>query len=66
MITLAALITPMVIATAPIAITIDEQQLKYSHEEQVVVSLNDTPIYNTFNGSQTFDWQGKPNDSDND
>lgn len=66
MITIAALITPMVIATAPMAITVDEQQMKYSHEEQVIVSLNDTPIYYTSSGTQTFDGSGKPYDSDSD
>jgi len=66
MITLAALITPMLIASEPMAITIDEIQTKYSHDQQTVVSLNDTPIYMTFSGTQTFDFNGKPSDSDND
>ena len=67
MITLAALITPMLIASEPMAITIDEIQTKYSHDQQTVVSLNDTPIsIGTVNGTQTYDWQGHPNDSDHD
>ena len=66
MITLAALITPMLIASEPMAITIDEIQTKYSHDQQTVVSLNDTPIHMTSSGTQTFDFTGKPRDSDND
>ena len=66
MLTIAALITPLALAAAPAAITIDEQT-KYSHEQQVIVSLNDEPIYNsTMNGTQTFYANGKPYDSDND
>ena len=66
MITLAALITPMLIASEPMAITIDEIQTKYSHDQQTVVSLNDTPVYMTMNGTQTFDFTGKPRDADSD
>lgn len=66
MLTLAALITPLALAAAPAAITIDEQT-KYSHQEQVVVSMNDEPIYQTtFNGTQTFSSNGTPKDSDHD
>ncbi len=65
MLTIAALITPLTLATAPMAITIEEQA-KYSHEEQVIVSLNDEPIYYTYNATQTFDSSGKPYDSDHD
>lgn len=70
MITLAALITPMLIASEPMAITIDEIQTKYSHDQQTVVSLNDTPISygldGTQSGTRTYDSQGNPHDSDND
>jgi hypothetical protein len=65
MLTIAALITPLALAAAPAAITIDEQT-KYSHQEQVVVSMNNEPIYSTSSGTQTFDPQGKPRDSDSD
>jgi hypothetical protein len=66
MLTIAALITPLTLAVAPMAITV-EDQAKYSHQEQVVVSLNDEPIYNsTNNGTQTFYGDGKPYDSDSD
>ena len=66
MITLAALITPMLIASEPMAITIDDIQTKYSHDQQTVVSLNDIPVYMTMNGTQTFDFTGKPRDADSD
>ena len=65
MLTIAALITPLALAVAPMAIT-NEEQAKYSHEQQVVVSLNDKPIYFTAGSTQTFDGMGKPFDSDND
>jgi hypothetical protein len=67
MITLAALITPMLIASEPMAITIDEIQTKYSHDQQTVVSLNDNTIsYGTVNGTQTYGSNGRPADSDAD
>jgi murein DD-endopeptidase MepM/ murein hydrolase activator NlpD len=66
MITLAALITPMLIASEPMAITIDEIQTKYSHAQQTIVSLNGTPIYATYSGTQTFTGNGVPHDADND
>jgi hypothetical protein len=65
MLTIAALITPLALATAPMAITIDDKA-KYSHEEQVIVSMNNEPIYQTMNGTQTFDSSGKPYDQDSD
>lgn len=65
MLTIAALITPLALAAAPAAITIDEQT-KYSHEQQVIVSLNDEPLSYSSSGTQTFDSQGRPKDSDND
>ena len=65
MLTLAALITPLALAVAPMAIT-NEEPAKYSHEQQVIVSLNDKPIYYSSGGTQTFDAYGKPSDADND
>ena len=65
MLTIVALITPLALAVAPMAIT-NEEQAKYSHEQQVIVSLNDEPIYWTYNGTQTFDGGGRPSDADND
>ena len=60
------LITPLMLATAPIAITATEP-LKYSHETQQVQSFQVAqyrPM--TIGGTRTFDFNGKPNDSDND
>lgn len=64
---IAELITPLMLATAPMTITATEP-LKYSHEKQQVQA----PSYQvaqrmpTFNSTQTYDWNGRPNDSDND
>ena len=59
------LLTPLVIATAPVRIDVPE--LSYSHEQQMSVSLaSETTSYGTWNGTQTFDFQGRPHDADND
>ena len=66
MLTIASLITPLVLATAPISITV-EDHVNYSHEKQLIVSMNESqPIYSTIGGTQTFDASGKPHDSDSD
>ena len=60
------LLTPLILATAPTAIAVDEPE-KYSHETQSIVSFNDKgPIFATFNGTQTFDMYGKQRDADSD
>jgi hypothetical protein len=60
------LITPLLIATAPTAI-ISDQHVVYSHQTQTVVSQDGTsPVSYTSSATRTFDWQGKPNDADND
>ena len=60
------LLTPLVLATAPTAITVDDQ-IKYSHETQSVVAFNDKgPIYLTLNGTRTYGGNGQPMDSDAD
>jgi hypothetical protein len=60
------LITPLMIATAPLAITIDDS-VKYSHESQSIVAFNDKgPISFTFNSTRTFGSNGQPTDSDSD
>jgi hypothetical protein len=62
------LITPLMLATSPMTIQ-QIEPLKYSHEIQ---SVEATPItilaqrQMTFNGTQTFGYDGRPNDSDND
>ena len=70
---IAELITPLLIATAPQPIQATEQ-ISYCHDKQqamVVVGKGEKielaqyrPM--TFNGTQTYDWNGRPNDSDND
>lgn len=64
---IAELITPLMLATAPMAITATEP-LKYSHETQQVQSQSYQVAQRmiTFNGTQTFDFNGRPSDSDND
>jgi hypothetical protein len=62
------LITPLMLATAPMTITASEL-LNYSHKTQQLEAqgyelAQYRPI--TMNATQTFDWNGRPNDSDND
>jgi hypothetical protein len=60
------LLTPLVLATAPTAITVDDQ-VKYSHETQSVVAFNGNgPIYLTLSGTRTYSPNGQPMDSDSD
>ena len=56
------LITPLIIASAPMAITVQEGQ--YSHITQS--SPIDTSTQWTSGGTRTYDMGGRPNDSDND
>ena len=63
---LVELITPLILATAPTAIVASEP-VQYNHGTQMVAmnSSKDVLSY-TFNGTRTYDFQGKPNDSDSD
>lgn len=67
---LVELLTPFVIATAPVQVELPCQAVQYSHEAQQTVSEGEGPISQystrTRNGTRTFDWQGKPNDNDDD
>jgi hypothetical protein len=67
------LITPLILATAPTAITVPE--VKYDHLLQVskqvevktgrpIEVAQNRPV--TWNGTRTFDMNGRPYDSDND
>lgn len=62
------LITPLMLAVSPMTIQ-QVEPLKYSHEIQ---SLETTPLTvlsqrsPTYNGTQTFDFTGRPFDSDMD
>jgi hypothetical protein len=60
------LITPLMLATSPMAIT-ELEPFKYSHEKQAV----DAPTVvaqrmTTFGGTRTYDYRGQPWDNDND
>ena len=60
------LITPLMLATAPMSITV-EDKISYSHEQQTIIALNgSSPVSYTGSGTQTFGINGKPYDSDND
>lgn len=68
MLTNSKLVTPLVLATAPMAI-FNEEQATYSHDQQIIISLNsESFIYSTtFHGTQTYHPStGAPRDSDND
>jgi len=63
------LITPFVLMIAPTSIT--NIDVEYDHEKQMNVSgdgteMSTTMATNTWNGTQTFDFQGNPYDADND
>ena len=61
------LITPLVLATAPMTITIAEP-LKYSHEKQQALAegYQVAQRFPTMNATRTYDYRGQPSDSDND
>jgi len=62
------LITPLMLATAPMTITAVEP-LKYNHEQQAVEAPAFTVAQyrqTTFGGTRTFDATGRPFDNDND
>lgn len=56
------LLTPLMIATAPMRI--DVEMPKYDHQMQKNAVVAYQQI--TFNGTQTFDYNGRPWDADND
>jgi hypothetical protein len=58
------LITPLVLATAPMSITVPETQ--YSHKTQAAEIGVLHQRQPTYNGTQTFGINGRPYDSDND
>jgi hypothetical protein len=57
------LITPLMLATAPVTVVVPES--KYDHSAQVSVQKN-LKLAVTFNGTQTYMANGKPFDADND
>lgn len=58
------LITPLMLATAPMAINVPES--KYDHGSQVSIYKDGVKLALTLNGTQTYNFQGKPNDADSD
>lgn len=66
---IAELITPLMLATAPMVITATEP-LKYSHETQQIEAPASTILAQyrpmTIGGTQTYDVSGRPWDNDND
>jgi hypothetical protein len=65
---IAELITPLVLATAPMTIQAVEP-FKYDHTTQTAVASEGVVVAQrmpTFNGTQTFDYSGRPWDADND
>jgi putative ATP-grasp target RiPP len=63
------LLTPFLLMMAPTSIS--NIDVEYDHEKQLNLLGDGTEMVatlatNTFNGTQTFDWQGNPMDSDND
>ena len=59
---LITLLTPLVLATAPMAVTVPETQ--YSHATQGAAVETTTNF--TAGGTRTYDASGKPFDNDND
>lgn len=57
------LITPLMLATAPIAIDVPKSD--YDHSAQVSVQKN-LKLAITYSGTQTFGANGQPRDADND
>ena len=64
---IAELLTPLMLATSPMQIT-NVEPFKYDHTTQQAVAGEEikTARMITFNGTQTFDYSGRPADADND
>ena len=56
------LLTPLMIATAPMRIDVDMPKYDHQVQKNTVVAWQQI----TYNGTRTYDWQGRPNDADND
>jgi hypothetical protein len=66
---IAELITPLMLATAPMTISATEP-LQYSHEQQKIEAPASTILAQyrptTYGATQTYDVSGRPWDNDND
>lgn len=60
------LITPLLLASEPV--TVEVVDPSYDHATQVSATVEQvkTMSTTTFNGTQTYDFNGKPRDSDSD
>ena len=58
-------ITPLMLATAPIAIPLPAD-IGYDHQVQVSNQAEKLAQRTTWNGTQTYNYQGRPSDNDND
>ena len=56
------LLTPLMIATAPMRIDVDMPKYDHQVQKNTVVAWQQI----TFNGTQTYDYNGRPHDADND
>ena len=61
------LVTPLMLATAPVAISLPAD-IRYDHQAQVSNQTEKLAQFRnpTWNATQTFDFQGRPWDNDND
>jgi hypothetical protein len=64
------LLTPLILAVNPVQVEAGEIAASYSHETQMTgysgSNTSSTLATSTYSGTQTFDFQGRPWDSDND
>ena len=58
-------LTPSSLGEAPVKIKIDSGNYDYESDKRVYADGKD-PLQFTYAGTQTFDFSGKPYDSDND
>lgn len=60
------LITPLMLASSPMTVTVDSHE-KYSHAQQAVVSQDGAiSAFPTYGATQTYSGNGRPSDNDND
>lgn len=63
------ILTPLMLATSP-ATVLPNEDVRYSHEQQMTIGNDELAYGNvstfTSNGTQTFDFQGRPWDADSD
>lgn len=60
------LLTPLMLATAPMRIDVAAPIYDHQTQKNISVAGWTTPKSLTFNGTQTFDYNGRPSDADND